>query len=92
MRAPPPFRNVRGGLLWRRRLHKIYIDEVMKTKKQNADEEPGTGGGSRRTWRAFEMDSAGRIIEIIASDNLSAAQRQRDTQTSRLEALKKRNL
>ena len=85
-------RNVRAGVMWRRRLHKIYIDEVMQTKKQSTDEEPGIGGGSRRTWRAFEMAADGRIIEIINGDNLSAAQRQRDTQTSRLEALKKRNL
>jgi hypothetical protein len=76
------------------RLHKIYIDEVVKPKKQNADQEPGASGGARRSWRAFEMERTGRIRELLQEQdtNLSAAQRQRDTQTSRLEALKKRNL
>lgn len=78
--------------MWLNRMHKIYIDEVMKANKQSTDKEPRDGGGARRTWRAFEMDSTGRIVEVILEDNLSAAQRKRDTQQSRLEALRKRNL
>jgi hypothetical protein len=76
------------------RLHKIYIDEVMQGKAKSGEGPGGSeggGGGARRTWRAFEMDATGRIIEIMREDNASAQQRQKDTQISRLEALKKRN-